>query len=292
MRKNEVKLASIGVFDSGVGGLTVYKELVTVLPTERYIYLGDTARTPYGSKSMEKVAEYLLSAYEFFLRQDVKILVVACNTASTCMYKFRLFDKFRVPVVDMIYPVAKYIADSDHKRIGVIGTRTTIMSRTYESAIKSMCNREVEVIARACPLFVPLVEEGLYEGDLAKLAVEEYLSDLADEKITALILGCTHYPYLITAISEVLGEEVEIIECGRLAALEAKRVLKLNELSSPVVDTSRQDIFCVTDEPDRFKEIYTHFFCSQDQMHVEIIDLGEFTNKDYINVVVKGHQSE
>ncbi len=186
---------AIGIFDSGVGGLTVLKEIVRVLPQEDTIYLGDTARVPYGTKSPETVTRYSQQITSFLVSRDIKLLVVACNTASAFSLD-ALKERFPIPIVGVIEPGSRRAAAVTRTgKVGVIGTEGTIRSSAYAKAIKRM-NPEIEVITRACPLFVPLAEEGWVDNEVARLTARIYLQGLKEEGVDTLVLGCTHYPLL------------------------------------------------------------------------------------------------
>ena len=210
----EHKQTAIGVFDSGVGGLTVLKEIVSLLPNENVIYLGDTARVPYGSKPRATVVQYALEEAEFLSKQQVKALVVACNTICA-QAMAELKEAYPLPIIGMIEPAARAaIQLTRSKAIGVIATEGTIKSDVYPQAIKQLDN-QVEVYARACPLFVPLVEEGLLKGEVPEKVAEMYLSDLKKTPLDVLILGCTHYPLLTEPISKFMEPEVTLLNPAR-----------------------------------------------------------------------------
>ena len=189
----------IGVFDSGMGGLTVLAELVRALPRERFVYLGDTARVPYGPRSPRVVRKYSLEAGDFLLKKDIKFFVIACNTA-TAHAEIALREKLGVPVLGVVAPgVEAMLARTKTRRVGVIGTRSMIKSGAYERAIHER-DSSMGVFSRACPLFVPLVEEGWHDKKVTSLVIQEYLSEMAREDVDAVVLGCTHYPLLKDAI--------------------------------------------------------------------------------------------
>ncbi len=211
----------IGVFDSGVGGLTVVKRLIAALPNESIVYLGDTARVPYGSKSNETVIEYSIQNTKFLLKKNVKAVVVACNTASSIAIDV-LKKEFDLPIIGMIEPGANSaVQNSKNKKVGVIGTRATINNKAYSNQLLKL-NQEIKVFEKACPLFVPLAEEGWIEHRATYEIAEEYLSELKDKEIDTLILGCTHYPILANVIQKVIGENVKLIDSG-VAASEIVR---------------------------------------------------------------------
>jgi glutamate racemase len=247
-----MKDLSLGMFDSGIGGLTVLKEVRQLLPCEDIIYLGDTARVPYGNRSPETVVRYSLENALFLIEKGIKMLIVACNTSSALALAV-LKRRLSIPVVGVIEPPAKEaVKRTRKKKIGVIGTRATVASRAYEKAIKRL-DPSVEVISRACPLFVPVVEEGLEEDEVAGLLVEKYLGGLKDSAIDVLVMGCTHYPILAPRIRELLGEEVQIINTGRETAAEVQRALRRRGFEKNS-GRGRSDFF-VTDAPDKLSDL-------------------------------------
>ncbi|MFH1051506.1 MAG: glutamate racemase [bacterium] len=252
----------IGVFDSGIGGLSVLKQFIRFLPFEKYIYLGDTARVPYGNKSEETVKRYAKECSEFLLKQDVKLIVVACNTASSVALE-TVRETVDIPVIGMIHPAANAaIRASINKRIGVIGTRATINSSAYTRAIQDLGKEEkLEVFTQACPLFVPIVEEGWVMHPAARMIAEEYLKSLKDADIDTLVLGCTHYPLLSPLLTELLPG-VTLIDSGEHAAVHALRLLaeekKLVEERDEFVVKPNIN-FYVTDIPSTFFELAQRF---------------------------------
>lgn len=210
----------IGIFDSGVGGLTVLKEVSKLLPNENIIYLGDTARVPYGIRSSETVKRYAFECVNFLMTKDIKILVVACNTVSaTALSEIKKI--VNVPVIGVIEPGAmSAVRITKNKKIGVIGTEATIKSNTYTKAIKFFDN-EVEVFGLACPLLVPLVEEGWTKGIIAQLIIEKYLNNILDKEIDTLVLGCTHYPLLKDTIQKVM-KGISLVD----SAIETAKVVR------------------------------------------------------------------
>ncbi len=251
----------IGVFDSGVGGLSVLKHLVRILPNERYIYLGDTARVPYGNKSEETICEYTEQAVKFLVQHNAKLIIIACNTASAIALKVAESIS-NVPVIGMIIPAAKAaVATTQNGKIGVIGTRATIGSKAYPKTIAAnKRDNDIEVIGQACPLFVPLAEEGFHLHPSAELIINEYLSPLSDAKIDTLVLGCTHYPLLAPLIQKRLPT-VKLIDCGEYAAKEAISMLENMQLLSPAhTSESLPEIsFYLTDNTPLFPEIAERF---------------------------------
>ncbi len=207
----------IGLFDSGVGGLTVLKALRDKYPEVDFVYLGDTARVPYGNKSAQTVIRYSLEGAEFLLSEGVDLLIIACNTASSYALDV-LRENFSIPVFGVIEPGVKRALDTTkNRRVGVIGTKATVSSDAYGRLLRS---KGIEVFQKACPLFVPLVEEGILNGDIAQRVVEYYLTELKDKDIDTLILACTHYPLLKPVIEEFMGESVKVIDSAESTALE------------------------------------------------------------------------
>jgi glutamate racemase len=247
----------IGVFDSGVGGLTVVHALHKRLPHENIVYFGDTARVPYGPKSPQVVREYAAEDVEFLISKDVKMVVIACNTVSAVALDV-VQKHARVPVVGVILPGAgAAVRNSPKKRIGIIGTRATVNSKSYTHAIRQL-NDTVHVVAKECPLFVPLAEEGWADHPVTQMVAKEYLFPLKLEKVDTLILGCTHYPLLRGAISSAIGEAVFLIDSGEAAAGEVASILDQHGLRNP--STQRANLsFYVSDIPTRFAEVGERF---------------------------------
>jgi glutamate racemase len=261
------KESAIGVFDSGIGGLTVLQKIMETLPTENTVYLGDTARAPYGTKSVATVLRYSFENTEFLLQKDVKAVVVACNT-STAIALTRLRDEFLIPVIGVIEPgVRRALQSTRNYRVGVIGTEATIQSGAYTRALKE-ADSAVEVYSRACPLFVPLVEEGWTDNDVVAMTVKAYLGSLRESGIDTLILGCTHYPLLKKAIGKFMGSGVRLVDSAEETAKEVKSVLKKGALakrSHPSVHS-----FFVTDDPARFIKVGRRFLGEKVESAVRI----------------------
>lgn len=248
---------AIGIFDSGVGGLTVLKEIFKALPQEDTIYLGDTARVPYGTKSPETVTRYARQITSFLVGRDIKLLVVACNTASAFSLD-ALKEKFPIPIVGVIEPGARRAASvTKTGKVGVIGTEGTIRSSAYAKAIKRM-NPEIEVITRACPLFVPLAEEGWTDNEVARMAARMYLQGLKEEGVDTLVLGCTHYPLLKGIISEVMGEGVTLVDSAEETARTVAEILRGSGSLRPSSEKGNHHYF-VTDVPAGFIRVGNRF---------------------------------
>jgi len=256
----------IGIFDSGVGGLTVYRALHERLPDERFVYLGDTARVPYGTKSLSTVERYAIENAKFLEAHGIKLLVVACNTASALALP-AIRQAMTVKVVGVIEPGARAaVKSTGTKTVGVIATEATVQSQAYSRAIATM-NNDLKVIERACPLFVSLAEEGWAESEVAQRVADEYLSEFRKRDMGALVLGCTHYPILRKAIAISIGEEVPLIDSGIATAIEVESLLQSSGLARSArfpSDRERQlcddlDHFYVTDAAQRFSKVAERF---------------------------------
>ncbi|MFH1062787.1 MAG: glutamate racemase [Candidatus Omnitrophota bacterium] len=242
----------IGIFDSGMGGLTVVKEVMRNLPNEKIVYFGDTARVPYGPKSKETVIRFSIENILFLLKNNVKLIIVACNTASSVALS-AIEKNFKVPIMGVIEPgVSEAIRITKNKRIGIIGTKTTVNSLAYEKQIKKIDPR-IKVYSSACPLFVPLVEEGWLKTKITKEIVAKYLLPLKNKNIDTIVLGCTHYPLLKPVIKDVLGPNVKLIDSARQVAYQAKYILETQGLLTTKKNTKQPNVyFYVSDEPDNF----------------------------------------
>lgn len=248
---------AIGIFDSGVGGLTVLREIFRVLPQEDTIYFGDTARVPYGTKSPETVIRYANEITSFLVKRDIKLLVVACNTASAVALN-GLKRQFPIPVVGVIEPGARRAVEvSRSGRIGVIGTAGTIKSSAYTRAIKRL-NPEAEVLTRSCPLFVPLAEEGWTDNEVARLTARSYLQELIDAGVDTLVLGCTHYPLLKSVIAEAMGPGVTLVDSAEETARTVSEILEKKKLLRPAAEKGNHHYF-VSDVPAGFIRVGNRF---------------------------------
>lgn len=242
--------APVGVFDSGVGGLTVAREIMRQIPQESIVYFGDTARVPYGSKSKETIINFSRQIVKFLQTQDVKAIVVACNTASAFALE-TIKKELEIPVIGVIKPGAKTASEATkNNRIGVIGTEGTINSGIYSQYLYEI-NPKVQVYTKACPLFVPLVEENwLYDSVTIEIA-ERYLSELKSYNIDTLVLGCTHYPLIRHTLQRVMGEDVKLVNPAYETALALKRSLDEKELSSTCEYAKHK--FYVSDGAEKFR---------------------------------------
>ncbi|MFH0855512.1 MAG: glutamate racemase [Candidatus Omnitrophota bacterium] len=253
----------IGVFDSGVGGLTVVKELIRQLPQEDIVYFGDTARVPYGIKSKETVIRFSIENILFLLKHQVKFICVACNTVSSFALP-EIKNHFRVPIVGVITPGAREaVYATRNKRIGVIGTKGTIKSRAYEDAIKQF-DPQAKVTPVACPLFVPFVEEGWLAGDVVATVARQYLKPLKEAGVDTVILGCTHYPLLKGLISQTMGKNVVLIDSAKQVAIEVGKILSNEGLLNKKGKTrtayrAGKHEFFVSDNPEWFRNLARRF---------------------------------
>lgn len=267
----------IGVFDSGIGGLTVVRELLRQLPNERIVYFGDTARVPYGPKSPDTVRRYSREISAYLVSQDVKAIVIACNTATAHALP-ALSAELPLPVIGVVEPGARAAVAATHRaELGVIGTAGTIASGAYERAIRRLAPH-AHIVTRACPLFVPLVEEGWLTTEATRLIATEYLTPLQASRIDTLVLGCTHYPLLKPLLSEILGPEVALIDSAHETAAETARILAARGLLAPVRGGSDgpsagSHRFIASDAPDHFLRLGQRFLGTAIEC-VETVTLG------------------
>jgi glutamate racemase len=261
------KDSAIGVFDSGIGGLTVLHKIIEALPRENTVYLGDTARAPYGTKSVETVLRYSFENSDFLVEKGVKLLVVACNT-STAIALAPVRERLAIPVIGVIEPgVRRAIQSTKTKKVGVIGTDATIQSGAYTRALKN-ADPAVEVYSRACPLLVPLVEEGWTDNAVVELTVKNYLGSLKQSGIDTLILGCTHYPLLKKAIRKFMGQGVVLVDSAAEVAMEVAALLKHRSLARK--NGKGIHGFFVTDAPERFIKVGQRFLGEKVESAVRI----------------------
>ncbi len=262
----------IGVFDSGIGGLTVVRELLRQLPHESLIYFGDTARVPYGNKSPATVRRYASEISDFLVSRDVKMIVVACNTASSHALE-HLVEKSPVSVEGVIEPGARAaVQASKSRKIGVIGTAGTVRSGAYARAITALAP-DATVVEQACPLLVPLVEEGWLDRPATRLIAEEYLAPLAKQGIDTLVLGCTHYPLLKPLLADIMGPSISLIDSAEETAAQVARTLGASTLRAPE-DAKAHAHFVVSDAPDAFKRVGAAFLGDRVR-DIETVPLGE-----------------
>ena len=249
--------APIGVFDSGLGGLTVVKQLIQLLPNEKMVYFGDTARVPYGTKSAETIIRYSREIVQALMKQKVKMIVVACNTASALALEV-LTKEFPLPIIGVIAPGARKAALSTKKgNIGIIATSSTVKSGAYARHIRRV-NRKTRVFSQACPLFVPLVEEGWFDHDVTHAVAKQYMAPLQRAGVDTLILGCTHYPLLKNVLHAVMGPRVVLVDSAEEVAAQVRQTLLAKGLMrlrlSPGTHT-----FLVSDEPHNFQRLASQF---------------------------------
>lgn len=243
----------IGIFDSGVGGLTVVKEIIKALPNENIVYFGDTARVPYGAKSKDVVTKYSKQIVRFLMTKNVKAIIVACNTVSSNSLD-TLRDSFDVPFVGVVEPgVRSVLQTTKNKRVGIIGTEATIRSGMYGRLIHE-ADSSIEVFSKPCPLFVPLAEEGWYDNEIAKMTAGLYLDELISCGIDTLLLGCTHYPLLKQCIGETIGEAIKIVDPAKNTADSLKHILAKSDMLNDGFEKPT-NIFYVSDITDKFEKI-------------------------------------
>jgi glutamate racemase len=246
-----MKENSIGIFDSGFGGLTAMRHIRSLLPAENIIYFGDTARLPYGNKSPDTILRYSEENISFLIEKKIKILVIACHTACTAALD-HLRKQFNIPIIGIMEQgIEEAVLSTRSQKIGVLGTRTTIASNVYQHRLKLHLPKAA-VYGIACPLFVPLVEEGFNDHHIASLIVKEYLEPLKDKGIDTLLLGCTHYPLLLPLLQKGIGESVCLIDPAAPCAKETKRLLASLDLLNPQTEGPRYE-FYVSDDPEKFR---------------------------------------
>lgn len=277
MRKREEMCnRPIGVFDSGVGGLTVAREIMRQLPNERIVYFGDTARVPYGSKSQDTVTKFSRQIVRFLQTQDVKAIVVACNTASACALD-ELESEVDIPIIDVVKPGARTaIKATNNGKIGVIATEATTGSGIYSRYIKEN-EPSATVLSKACPLFVPLVEEGLWEDPVTDEIAKRYLTELIDVGIDTLILGCTHYPIIRSTIGRIMGEGITLVNPAYETARELKQLLQEKGLESehrPGLGTELYRFF-VSDGADKFQK-FANSILTYGILSAKVINIDEY----------------
>ncbi|MCI6060751.1 MAG: glutamate racemase [Dorea sp.] len=248
MEKNNT--APIGVFDSGVGGLTVAREIMRQLPEENVVYFGDTARVPYGSKSKNNIIRFSRQIIHFLRTKKVKAIVIACNTASALALD-TVQKEFDIPIIGVIIPGARAaVSETRNGKIGVLGTEATIKSETYTKVIRSL-KADAEVVGKPCPLFVPLVEEGFAKHRITEEVIDIYLADMKKTDIDTMILGCTHYPLLRSRIMEYFGEKVHIVNPAYETAMDLKAILKERNIANHSGEPGTYD-FYVSDAAEKF----------------------------------------
>ncbi|MBQ0037405.1 MAG: glutamate racemase [Clostridiales bacterium] len=265
----------VGVFDSGLGGLTAVREIRSILPFENIIYFGDTSRVPYGGRSREILLKYARQDVHFLRSFDIKAIVVACGTVSTTALP-TLRQENELPILGVVEPACRRAVKlTKSKKVGLIATAASVRSGTYESTIRTI-DPEVEVIGKACPLFVPLVENGRYRpGDtVIETVAREYLEPLKETGIDTLILGCTHYPLLTEVIGQIMGPEIELINAGAEAAWELKRTLKSTDMLAP--ERAGEAAFYASDRPADFGFLASQFLQQDVSRTVQPVDIDQY----------------
>lgn len=265
---------AIGVFDSGIGGLTVVKELINLLPNEDIVYFGDTARVPYGNRSEEIIKKFAIECANFLKNKDIKMLIIACNTVSAVALDL---IKKTIPIftIGVVLPGSKMAVKlTKNKKVAVIGTNATILNGAYEKCIKKE-NEKIEVFSKSCPLFVPIAEEGLFESNIAFETAKYYLEGLLDKNIDTLVMGCTHYPILENTIKKVLKEKVNLVNPARETVIETKQYLTKENLLS---NTTAKHKFYITDDKEKFKKNLLEIINIKDPV-IEEVDLKEKINE-------------
>lgn len=269
----------IGIFDSGVGGLTVAKEVFKLLPQEHVVYFGDVGRTPYGGRSKEIIAHFTRQDLKFLSEQNVKFIICACNTVSSVALD-EIQKDFNIEMIGVIEPGAKAAVEKTKSgRIGVIGTQATINSNAYARHIHTI-DPKLKVFSLACPLFVPLVEEGYIDKDATRLIARDYLQTMLDVDVDTLVLGCTHYPLLKDVLSAVMGDKVALVESGEVIAKAVHRFLSDNNLLNPQAPQKPrsgggEQKFFVSDVPDKFTNLASRFL-GQPVDKVTRVDISEY----------------
>jgi len=261
----------IGIFDSGIGGLAVVKAVQAALPSERIIYFGDTARVPYGPKSQVTIRKYASDDIAILMRYQPKMIIVACNTVSALALDVVENACGAIPVIGVLKAGAELaVKATRNNRIGVIGTQATVSSNAYACAI-NLLNPDIEVVSQACPLFVPLAEEGFIDHPATKLIAKEYLSEISNQRIDTLVLGCTHYPILRQVIAETIGQEIRIIDSAEAVALRTKQLMTESELLNPAGTVGSPHLL-VSDLPQKFSLLY-QLFMGSELPDVELVEV-------------------
>lgn len=273
MSIEDLKRAPIGVFDSGVGGLTVAREIMRQLADENIVYFGDTARLPYGSKSKESIIRFSRQIIRFLQTRKVKAIVIACNTATAQALE-TVQKEFDTPIIGVIAPGARAaVRETKNKKIGVIGTEGTIRSNMYTRVIREM-EPEAEVEGKACPLFVPLVEEGFAKHHITEEVIDIYLREMRDSEVDTMILGCTHYPLLRSMIMKYMGDRVHIVNPAYETAMDLKGLLEERDMKHEPGEFNKYE-FYVSDAADKFKE-FANFVLPYDVGSIHQINIEEY----------------
>ncbi|KDR94915.1 glutamate racemase [Peptoclostridium litorale DSM 5388] len=263
----------IGVFDSGIGGLTVLKEIMNVLPFEDIVYFGDTARVPYGSRSAQTVTKYAFQSINFLQTKGVKAIVIACNTATARSLSI-VQEKYDIPIIGVINAGVKTALEvTKNKKVGVIGTEGTIGSKAYEIEMKKISN-DITVVGKACPLFVPIAEEGWADTDVASLTAHKYLDDVKKSGIDSLVLGCTHYPLLANTIQKTVGSDVQLVNPARETAKDLKCILEKKGLLNEK-ETGPYYEYFVSDDPAKFTSVGQKFL-NRDIEKINLVEIQKY----------------
>ncbi len=270
------KYAPIGVFDSGVGGLTVVREIRRQIPDERIVYFGDTARVPYGSKSPDTILRYTRQIIRFLRMQGVKAIVVACNTASALALE-TVREEMDIPIIGVVRPGARAAEEATrNNKVGIIGTEATVNSKIYEAVLNTM-NPDIQVVGKACPLFVPLIEEAMLKDPVTDEMATRYLSSLKQSDIDTLILGCTHYPLIRSTVQRIIGDEVTLVNPAYETAIELKRLLEQENLRNDGKSVTKQEAvaFYVSDGAAKFRR-FADSILSYDTETTRLINIEDF----------------
>lgn len=269
------KSAPIGVFDSGVGGLTVAREIIRQLPNENIVYFGDTARVPYGSKSKKTIIRFSEQIIRFLKTKNVKAIVIACNTASALALD-AVRDEFDVPIIGVVVPGARAAVETTvNGKVGVVGTEATVQSGMYTKVIQSM-NPDIQVLEKACPLFVPLVEEGFKEHHITEEVIDYYLDSMKKTDIDAMILGCTHYPLLRSKIRAYMGESIQIVNPAYETAMDLRKLLKELDLENDEPKSIEEPHqFFVSDAAEKFRQ-FANTVMPFDVPETNVVNIEEY----------------
>ena len=264
----------IGVFDSGLGGLTVLKEIIKILPNEDIVYFGDTARVPYGPRSKDTIIKYTFQAINFLISKNVKAIVIACNTATARSLE-KAQANYDVPIIGVIEAGARTaVYSTKNKVVGVIGTEGTINSKAYNLEIGKL-DKDIKIISKACPLFVPITEEGWANTEVAYYTAKEYLKELLEQDIDSLVLGCTHYPILKKTIEKVVGDKINLVNPAKETARDLYNILEKQDILSDVNKSNPTYEYYVSDIPEKFAIIGSQFL-KRDMDDVKKIDIQKY----------------
>lgn len=264
----------IGIFDSGLGGLTCVKEVMNIMPNENIIYFGDTGRVPYGTRSSDTIIKYVRQDINFLRQFDIKLIVIACGTASSAALP-HITTEYDTDIIGVVEPASKMAVDATRNgKIGVLGTSGTINSNKYSEQIGNL-NPEIQVISKACPMFVPVVENGYSDSEVAEILANEYLDEMIKDNVDTIILGCTHYPLLKNTIQKIVGSDIILIDSGAAAAFEAKRIMSEQNLMS---DRTKQGntSYYVSDSVHGFEELGSLFLTKEINGDVLKIDIEKY----------------